>query len=81
MKEQPQDEKKVHDWLTLEEVAEEIRSSVSHVRTLLGQRGGPVEIPFFKHGKRTYVKREQVERYKAGIEIQGVMRSPRRRAS
>jgi hypothetical protein len=81
LKEREDHQEKVHDWLSLEEVADEIRSSVSHVKTLLGQRGGPVLIGWFKHGKRTYVKRVEVERYKAGIEIQGVMRSPRRRAS
>lgn len=81
MKEGEKPEGQAHDWLSLEEVADAIRSSVSHVKTLLGQRGGPVEIPYFKHGKRTYVKRAEVERYKAGVEMQGVMRSPRRRAS
>ena len=52
----------MHDWLALAEVADEIRASVSHVKTLLGQRGGPVEIPYFKHGKRTYVKRSELLR-------------------
>jgi len=69
----------MHDWLALAEVADEIRASVSHVKTLLGQRGGPVEIPYFKHGKRTYVKRSELDRYKTRIEMGGVMRTPRRR--
>lgn len=76
---EPEAHQPQHDWLTLPEVAEELRCTVSHVKTLLGQRGGPVELPYFKHGKRTLVKRKEVDRYKASIEMQGVMRSPRRR--
>ncbi|MBI1331443.1 MAG: hypothetical protein GC165_01035 [Armatimonadetes bacterium] len=56
-----------------------LRSSVSHVKTLLGQRGGPVEIGHFKHGKRTLIKRKELERYMAMIEMSGTMRSPVRR--
>ena len=56
------------DWLTIREVAAELRSSVSHVKTLLGQRGGPVEIGHFKHGRRTLIKRKELERYKARVE-------------
>jgi hypothetical protein len=60
-------------------VARELRSSVSHVKTLLGQRGGPVEIAHFKHGKRTFIKRAELDRYKVQVEMSGVMRSPRSR--
>ena len=65
------------DWLTISEVATELRSSVSHVKTLLGQRGGPVEIGHFKHGRRTLIKRKELERYKARVEMSLTMRSPR----
>jgi len=64
------------DWLTISEVAAELRSSVSHVKTLLGQRGGPVEIGYFKHGGRTFIKRQELDRYKARVEVSGFMRSP-----
>jgi hypothetical protein len=66
-----------HDWLTIKEVADELRASASHIKTLLGQRGGPVEIGHFKHGRRTYVRRTELERYKDTVESQTyVMRSP-----
>ena len=65
------------DWLTIREVAAELRSSISHVKTLLGQRGGPVEIGHFKHGRRTLIKRKELERYKARVEMSLTMRSPR----
>lgn len=71
---------KTFDWLTIDEVAEELRSSRSHVKTLLGQSGGPVRLEFFKHGHRTFVKRDKLERYKTCIESStGVMRDPQRK--
>ncbi|MBS1717651.1 MAG: helix-turn-helix domain-containing protein [Armatimonadetes bacterium] len=60
------------DWLTLEEAAVELRCSKSHVNTLCGFRGGPIELPWFKHGKRTLVKRAELEAYKKRIECAGV---------
>jgi hypothetical protein len=65
------------DWLTISEVADELRASVSHIKTLLGQRGGPVEIGHFKHGRRTFIKRKELERYKARVEMSATMRTPR----
>ena len=67
------------DWLTIRDVAGELRTSQSHVKTLLGQRGGPVEIGYFKHGKRTLIKRCELNKYKSRIEMSGIMRSPRTR--
>jgi hypothetical protein len=65
------------EWLTIREVADELRASVSHIKTLLGQRGGPVEIGHFKHGRRTFIKRQELERYKARVEMSATMRTPR----
>jgi len=67
----------ISDWLTIPEAAGVLRCSPSHIKTLLGQRGGPVELGFHKCGRRTYIKRAEVERYIAQAEASGVMRSPR----
>ena len=55
-------------WLTIDDVAKELRSSTSHVKTLLGQRGGPVQIRHFKHGRRTLITRSDLDAYKQSIE-------------
>lgn len=68
------------DELTIEQAAAALKCSESHVKTLLGMRGGPVEIPYHRRGRRIWIVRKDVDTYKRQTQISaGVMRSPRGR--